>query len=125
MTPTAPARPMLRKPVAMAAAPEEPVVEEPEEPEAPAPEPEPVVLASPEEEALVVRVALEMTVELRRPVALPVAAVALGPSRVPVPTRGGGVTMGPGPVVRLPAAEVSVDAAEVSEDRPAESVGTR
>lgn len=120
---------MLRKPVGRAAAPESPVAveelseSEPEPEPEPEPEESPVELAS-SDEVLVVRVALETMVELRMPVMLP-AAVTLGPSRVPVPTRGGAVVTGPGPVVMLPREEVRADAAEVREDRPAASVGTR
>jgi hypothetical protein len=145
--PTAPARPMPMKAVGMAAPASETLLElEPElEPE---PEPEPELLDELEPEAdlvvveperLELRSALE-ELELPAEVLLPPMKVPLGatdtgtvplappPMRVPVPRTPGAVVMGELEVAlatALLALLTSDEAAEVREERPARSVGTR
>lgn len=139
--PTAPARPMPIKAVGMAAPASETLLdsEEPElEPELePEPEPEPLVEEEPRLELVVEPDRLELRLELELEPVVPLppmkvplgameAVVPLGPSRVPVPRTPGAVVMGLLVVaLERPALEASEEAAEVREERPARSVGTR
>lgn len=141
--PTAPARPMPMKAVGIAAPASETLLLlselEPELPEL-EPEPEPLVVEEPEPVLVEVepdRLELRLELELPELVLLPPMKVPFGatetgtvplppPMRVPVPRTPGAVVMGVLEVaLERPALLASEDAAEVREERPARSVGTR
>ena len=139
--PTAPARPMPMKAVGMAA-PALLLSELLSEPEfEPEPEPEPLVEEEPEPVLVVEPIALErlelrLELELDAEVPLPPMKVPLGATetgteplmRVPVPMTTGAVVVRGELEVALAMAEAlltSEEAAEVREERPARSVGTR